>query len=162
MTGRRRARLAVLGGTFDRLHPGHRALLRAAFDGAEEVRIGITTPRYLARHPKPNADMIEPYAVRRRTLAQYLSRTYPGRRFRLVPLHDALGGAVRPGPDLLVISSGSVRGAAEVNRRRRALGLAPLTLRIVRLVRDRSGRVYRSRRRRAQLRSGSRAKYTNA
>ncbi|TLZ70409.1 MAG: phosphopantetheine adenylyltransferase, partial [Methanobacteriota archaeon] len=36
----------VLGGTFDILHEGHEALLRAAFEGRPaEVLIGLTTDR---------------------------------------------------------------------------------------------------------------------
>ena len=142
-------RVAVLGGTFDRLHEGHRALLAAAFRAASEVRIGLTTERYLAAHPKPVADRIQPYRRRRRALADHLAERYPGRRWRIVPLSDALGGSIRRGPDVIVVSSETRRGAAAVNRRRRALGLPALAVRVVRMRRDRGGRILRSRRLRA-------------
>jgi pantetheine-phosphate adenylyltransferase len=145
----RRFRLAVLGGTFDRLHPGHEALLKTAFDAADEVRIGLTSEAYLAAHPKPIGERIEPYRRRRRRLAEFLSERYPGRRWRIVPLGDAVGAADRRGPDLLVVSWETRRGATVVNRRRVARGLPPLTVRVIRLVKDRRGRVYRSSRRRA-------------
>ena len=147
---RRRYRIAVLGGTFDRLHPGHRSLLRAAFRAADEVRIGLTTGGYLAEHPKPFGALIRPFAERRRELRAYLGRTFPGRRWRVVPLSDALGGSVDPGPDLLVVSSATRRAGAVVNRIRRRRALPPLAVVVVPMVRDAGGRPYASRRRRAR------------
>jgi len=153
----RRFRIAVLGGTFDRLHPGHRALLRAAFAAADEVRIGVTSAAYLQRHPKPLGERIQGYRARRAALVAHLRARYPGRRYRLVPLRDGFGGSVRPGPDLLVVSADTLRGARAVNRERRRRGLPPLALRIVPLRKDRTGRAYASRRRRAaELRRPSR------
>src|SRR5206468_5728754 len=55
----------VLGGTFDILHKGHEALLRAAFEGRpEQVLIGLTTDRF-ARESRTR---VNPYAVRERNL----------------------------------------------------------------------------------------------
>jgi len=126
-----RGRTAVLGGTFDRLHAGHRALLDAAVRSAEVVRIGVTTARYLREHPKPLGEAIRPYAVRRRELLRYLHQRYPSRRFDVVPLDDAVGGAAEPGLDVLVVSSETTAGAAAVNRRRAELHLPPLRVEIV-------------------------------
>ena len=145
----RRHRQAVLGGTFDRLHAGHRALLRAAFQQADTVRIGLTTGAYLAAHPKPLGGRIAPYRVRRAALLQYIQTHFPGRDVRVLPLSDGLGGAVRRGPDLLVISRETVGGARVVNLERARRGLPPLDLKIIGLVKDRRGRVLRSRRLRA-------------
>lgn len=155
----RRHRRAVLGGTFDRLHAGHRALLRAAFARAEQVRIGLTTAGYLAAHPKPLGERIASYRARRAALLDYLARRFPGRDYRVVPISDGLGGAVRRGPDLLVVSRETVAGARRVNEVRRARGLPPLDLHVVALVKDRRGRVLRSRAlRAAEARVGPRVR----
>jgi pantetheine-phosphate adenylyltransferase len=130
----RKVRRAVLGGTFDRLHDGHRALLAAAFGSAREVGIGLTTDRYLADRPKPWASRIRPYRARRRALAAYLARTYPGRRYSIVPISDRFGGSVEPGVDLLVATSETRAGARAVNRERRRRGLPSLRLLEVPLV----------------------------
>ena len=50
---RRYGRVA-LGGTFDRLHVGHVALLRTAFHIGDEVAVGLTSRRFLTAHPKPH------------------------------------------------------------------------------------------------------------
>src|SRR5437660_12797196 len=60
----------VLGGTFDLLHAGHEALLRAAFDGRPEaVVIGLTTYR-IAKESRTRAN---PYAVAERNLKRFLA-----------------------------------------------------------------------------------------
>jgi pantetheine-phosphate adenylyltransferase len=118
-----RPTVAVLGGTFDRLHAGHLALLDAAFANADTVGIGLTTARYLALHPKPFPGRIRSYSERRRSLDRRVRARYPGRQFRIVPLDDAFGGSVRPGVDVLVVSEETRAGARLVNRRRRELHL---------------------------------------
>ena len=119
----RRPSVAVLGGTFDRLHAGHRALLRAAFDAADTVRIGLTSAAYLRAHPKPGGAKIRTYESRRRALARHLRAAFPGRPFEIVPLDDAFGRSVEPGVDAIVVSTATVPGARAVNVRRRRAGL---------------------------------------
>jgi pantetheine-phosphate adenylyltransferase len=121
----------VLGGTFDRFHLGHRALLASAFRVGGSVAIGLTTDEYLARHPKAFGARIATFASRRRALESYLRRTYPARTWRIAPLHDAFGGALAADVDVLVASAGTRSGAARVNRVRRARHLRPLRLRLI-------------------------------
>jgi pantetheine-phosphate adenylyltransferase len=151
LTGRsvRRSRLAVLGGTFDRLHAGHLVLLARAFASADQVSIGLVTDAYLRRHPKPGQLRLEPYRRRRSALLAHLRAAFPGRRYTLVPLHDPFGGSVQPGPDLLIISSETRAGAEAVNRKRMKAGLPPLPVVEVPLVRGVDGLPVASRRIRA-------------
>lgn len=132
MTPRPRRRAApgatVLGGTFDRLHVGHHALLAAAFRAGGTVGIGVTTDRFLADHPKPSGGTIQPFRTRWRALERYLLRTYRGRRYRLTPLDDPLGRSVEPGVARLVVSTDTLRGGARVNAERRRSGLPSVTL----------------------------------
>jgi pantetheine-phosphate adenylyltransferase len=126
-----RPRRAVLGGTFDRLHAGHLALLDAAFAAAPEVRIGLTSDRYLAGHPKPFAERIRPYARRQEALRRTLATRYPGARFVIVPIDDRFGGSLKPGIDLLVLSEETAAGGRAVNRARARRGLPPLALVVI-------------------------------
>ncbi|MCI4329872.1 MAG: pantetheine-phosphate adenylyltransferase, partial [Thermoplasmata archaeon] len=141
---------AVLGGTFDRLHAGHRALLAAAFSNASSVRIGLTTSEYLSAHPKPLGDRIRSYADRRRALAAYLRRRFPRRTFEIVSLDDRFGRSVDPGIDVLVVSEETLDGARAVNRERRRRHLPPIRLVVVPVVRADDLRPISSRR----IRSG--------
>ncbi len=142
-------RFAVLGGSFDRLHAGHRALLRRAFALADRVAVGVTTDAFLAAHPKPDGDRIEPYSRRRRRLARFLAGEYPRSRWRLAALEDVFGGSVEVGPDLLVATADTRAGARAVNRERRRRGRVPLAVELVPLVRADDLRPLSSRRVRA-------------
>ncbi len=127
--------VAVLGGTFDGLHAGHRELLSTAFRAADRVGIGLTTARYLRAHPKALGTRIAPYAARRARLAAYLRSHYPGRAWWIVPLNEGWGRSVEPGYDLLVASVETAPGARSVNAERARRGLPPLKLVLVPLVR---------------------------
>ncbi len=129
-----RYRRVVLGGTFDRLHEGHAALLRTAFRTGQEVAIGLTTERYLAHHPKPRGTSIQSYAARRRALVRWLRRFYPRRRWRVVPLNDRFGASVEPGVSALIVSADTTAGGRAVNRERRRRGRPPIPVVVVPIV----------------------------
>jgi len=127
----RRPRVAALGGTFDRLHAGHRYLLATAFAEADRVAVGVTTDAYLAVHPKAHGGAIAPYRLRRRRLHDYLLAEYPRRTWTIGPLADGYGRSVEPGIDVLVVSDETREGARRVNVERRRRDLPPLQLVIV-------------------------------
>ena len=162
---RRRFHRVVLGGTFDRLHRGHEALLATAFRLGEKVSIGLTSRRYLAQHPKPPGPPIASEDVRRRNLLRWLGQRYSRRRWQIVPIDDPYGGSVRDGVDALVVSADTVRGGRAVNRARKRMGRSPVPLIVVPLVladdleplssrRIRAGEVDPEGRRRARLEVG--------
>ncbi len=124
----RRFRTVALGGTFDRLHVGHEALLSAAFASGRTVLIGLTSDRYLAAHPKSTVVPLRPYARRARALRSYLARRFPGRRWELAAIDDRFGRALGKGIDALAISAETREGGRAVNRERRRRGLSPLPL----------------------------------
>jgi pantetheine-phosphate adenylyltransferase len=142
-------RVVVLGGTFDRLHVGHRRLLETAFRTGLTVWIGLTTDRYLRAHRKPLGSAIAPYSRRHRALAAFLRRGFPGRTWRITPLSDTVGRSDRPEVAVLVASEESRAGAREVNRRRRRRGVAPVRIQLIPLVMAEDGLVVSSRRIRA-------------
>src|SRR2546428_2597621 len=91
----------VLGGTFDILHEGHEALLRAAFEGRpEQVLIGLTTDRF-ARESRTR---VNSYAVRERNLKRFLAAR-KWRPARIEPIDAAYGPAGRlPHLDVIPVS----------------------------------------------------------
>ena len=60
----------AVGGTFDQLHKGHRALLRKSFEVGEKVVIGLTSDSFVARMGKPH--ITASYEERRRELEAFL------------------------------------------------------------------------------------------
>ena len=155
----------VLGGTFDRLHVGHEALLETAFRAGRSVAIGLTTDRYLAGHPKPGVARVRTYRTRRAALRRWLSARYPARRWRVTALDDPYGGSVGEGVEALVVSADTVAGGRAVNAERRRRGRRPVPLLVVPLVladdlrpvssrRIRAGEIDRNGRRRSPIRIG--------
>src|SRR5574340_243486 len=79
----------AMGGTFDLLHDGHKALLGAAFGPKpEKVLIGLTTDRF-ARETR---SAVHPYDLRERNLTRYL-RSRGWKDFVIEPIEDAYGPA---------------------------------------------------------------------
>jgi pantetheine-phosphate adenylyltransferase len=139
----------VLGGTFDHLHAGHRALLTSAFQRAGEVKIGLTTDRFARSEKKPLARRVQSYRTRRRHLLAFLRQRFGDRRWTVVPLRDRWGRSVGPGVDLLILSEETRSAAKPINAERRRQGLAPLRIFVVPQVLAKDGRPIASRRIRA-------------
>src|SRR3989442_10473263 len=133
----------VLGGTFDILHEGHEALLRAAFEGRpEQVLIGLTTDRF-ARESRTR---VNPYAVRERNLKRFLAARR-WRPARIEPIDDAYGPADDlPDLDVIVVSAERHPVAIAFDEARAAKGLRPLEIRAVALALAQDGLPIASRR----------------
>jgi pantetheine-phosphate adenylyltransferase len=125
---------AVLGGTFDRLHVGHAALLAAAMRAGRRVSIGVTTDEFVRSLGKPGRKSIESFAARRRGVRRWLARRFPGREVRLVPLADRFGRSVGPGVSVLIVSAETAGGGRAVNAERRRRGERPVPVLVVPLV----------------------------
>ncbi len=116
----------ALGGTFEVLHKGHRALLARAFGEGDEVLIGLTTDE-MANAARDRT--VRPYHEREAALRAYISEAHPGRGFSIVPLSDRHGPAAhREDIEVLVVSVFTHGTGVEINEARRARGLPELRL----------------------------------
>lgn len=109
----------AVGGSFNILHRGHRALLDRAFDAGEYVLIGLTSNEMVEKK-------ILPYEKRKEALQNFLG----GRgRYSIVKLKDPLGDAVRDREiGAIIVSKETVPGAHEINEARKKRGLRPLEI----------------------------------
>ena len=127
-----------VGGTFDRLHAGHRLLLAAAAlvtdTRSGTLYVGVTGEALLAN--KSDKNKIQPYETRARNARRFLESVLarPGfgdakMRVEIGPLDDAppLASTVQ---DMcaLVVSHETLAGAAAVNAQREARGFLPLKI----------------------------------
>lgn len=116
--------LVALGGTFEKLHIGHKALLTKALETGERVVIGLTTDR-MARGTKSHA--VASYDKRRSELIRLLGRMGARERVEIVPLDDPYGPTtVDPRIRALVVSLETASRLEEINRIRMSKGLKPL------------------------------------
>lgn len=129
------AKVAV-GGTFDRLHAGHRLLLAVtAVVATEAIFVGITADQLLAS--KLNRELLEPYAAREAAAVDYMRGINPRLRVVAGPLVDPKVppiAATDASFDAIVVSEETIPGALEINRVRAGLGFAPLAVVVVGLV----------------------------
>jgi pantetheine-phosphate adenylyltransferase len=134
----------VLGGTFDGLHAGHRAILLKAFEVGEYVTIGLTTDKYVQHLKIKKLNIknlfqisnfkfqISPYAVRKQDLEQWLNTQGWHGRYTIVPLNATYGPTVVKKQindyDAIIVSTETRPGAEAINRLRQKNGLAPLVI----------------------------------
>jgi len=125
-------KIVAVGGTFDYLHKGHRALLEKAFECGEKVMIGVTTDAFLSKLGKAVHNR---YEERVKKLREYLLTKYPAERFEIQPLDDYFGHQIyREEVEALVASAETASRVEIANRRRVEIGLKPLEVVVVDMV----------------------------
>ncbi|WP_297062951.1 phosphopantetheine adenylyltransferase [Thermococcus sp.] len=133
----KRFRKVVVGGTFDRLHLGHKALLRKAFEVGKYVYIGLTSNEMIRN--KPYAEKILPYEVRLKDLLKFLDvNGYSN--YRIIKIHNAIGFAGEmKSLEAIVVSEETYKGALVVNKARAERGLKPLEIVVIPIIKSHVG-----------------------
>lgn len=121
----------VLGGTFDPVHDGHRALFARAF-GLGDVTVGLTSDE-LANQSRYRDRYVRPFDARRRELRQELQEFAEehDRTFEVRKLNEPTGIAVESGFDVLIVSPETEEGGERINEIREDRGLEPLRIEVV-------------------------------
>ncbi|XP_065839572.1 bifunctional coenzyme A synthase-like isoform X2 [Oscarella lobularis] len=124
----------VLGGTFDRLHNGHKLLLStAALHCTKRLVVGITDGVQL--QGKTLVELIEPYATRSRNVIGFVNDVFPEIVCETGAIYDPLGmAATDDSLQCLVVSEETAKGGAAVNKGRDKNGLGPVAVEIAGLV----------------------------
>lgn len=112
-----------IGGTFDPLHDGHKALLKKAFGVAKggEVLIGVTSDRMARKRSR----IVLPFSVRSENLRQYIERNF-GKKAKIVELKDAYGLTLSENFDFIVVSPETFSMVTKINRIRKERGMNPI------------------------------------
>lgn len=113
-----------MGGTFDVLHRGHRALLDAAFAAGDElVAIGLTTDAFANAHRERR---VAPYARREAALRAFLDARGYSPRAEIRPIETSMGFALERAFDAIALTPETAASGERINAERERMGLPPL------------------------------------
>ena len=128
-----------MGGTFDILHVGHKALLNKAAQEGKRVLIGLTTDER-ARQGR-NAETLNSYTVRKQNLETLLSSLAFLEKFEIVPLNSDWGPSVIDEDFGAIIVSEETKATAEnINEVRNKEGKSKLKIVVVPMIKSVDGR----------------------
>lgn len=120
----RKYKKVVVGGTFDFLHDGHKALLSKAFEIGDQVLIGIVSgPLELQK----DAAGIRPLGDRLKDLEDFLRDKGWLSRSQIVTISDSVGPAADDEDlEAIVVTEETREGAERINELRDIVGLNEL------------------------------------
>jgi len=126
-------KVVLVGGTFDHLHRGHRALMMKAFEVGERVKIGLSSDEFAKKLVKHHE--VASYKERLEELKNFLKQKGVLERAEIVPLDNAYGVTLSKGcAEALVVSRETELRAFAITEKRRAMGLPPLEVIVVDMV----------------------------
>ncbi|MGB9371705.1 MAG: phosphopantetheine adenylyltransferase [Halobacteriota archaeon] len=112
----------AIGGTFDILHDGHKALLKKAYT-LGDVIIGLVSDEMARR----KTYVSNTYDTRKKTVIAYI-KALTGTDPVIVALDDPYGPALKQKFDYIVVSPDTFRTAEEINALRSQRGLPAITI----------------------------------
>lgn len=116
----------AVGGTFDRLHSGHKLLLTVScLHALKKLRVGITGPELLAK--KRHASLLQTFEQRRFGVEQFLKKIRSDLELELEKIDEFSGGTDRiPDVAALVASPETLPAVPKINELRQARSLPPI------------------------------------
>lgn len=126
----------VLGGTFDRLHLGHKILLsEAILRCRKKLIIGVTDAGMIKS--KKLWELIESSETRINNVKNFVLDVEPMLEVSVVPISNMFGPTItEPNIDMIVVSQETTKGGNIVNEERVKKGMKPLVVHSVELIND--------------------------
>ncbi|XP_055382554.1 bifunctional coenzyme A synthase [Condylostylus longicornis] len=123
----------VLGGTFDRIHTGHKIFLtEAVLRACKRLVVGVTDENML--HNKTLTELILPTEQRINDVKNFLSEIDSNLQYEVVVIQDAFGPTKSdPNMDMIIVSAETYKGALKVNEIRKENGLKELEIFTIKL-----------------------------
>jgi len=113
----------VLGGTFDRLHKGHKLLLEKAFEVGEEVYVGLTKDEAIKY--KKYSEIMQSYSERKAALEEFSKERKD--RLHVFAIEDVYGDTLTNPEYKAIVTSEETRYKSDIiNRKREENGLEKL------------------------------------
>ena len=121
-----RYRKVAVGGTFDYLHDGHKAILSKAFEVGREVLVGVASDDLAMKKDSTGVQQIE---SRKDKLEKYLEKRGWRERTDIEIISDRIGPTIEDKKlDAIVVTEETLPGAKNINEERLRNGLAELKI----------------------------------
>jgi len=114
----------IAGGTFDKLHLGHKFFLLSGAERGKKLLVGVTSKKYLVQY-KPTSKNVLPFTQRKIAVDNFLSKR--GFDFETFKINDPFGIALQRG-QAIVVSKDTKKSAEKINKERNKKGLKPLKI----------------------------------
>ncbi|XP_076621029.1 bifunctional Phosphopantetheine adenylyltransferase - Dephospho-CoA kinase [Colletes latitarsis] len=136
----KRYKSVVLGGTFDRIHNGHKMFLsEAVLHCTEKLTVGVTDTNMLYR--KLLWELIEPCSKRILNVKEFLEDIDSTLLYDIVPIKDMYGPTKSdPTIEMIVVSEETERSGHKVNDMRIQQNLNKLDIHVIKLMKDKNHR----------------------
>jgi pantetheine-phosphate adenylyltransferase len=116
----------VIGGTFDNLHLGHKALIQKAFETGDRVLVCVTSDKMI--RDKPLSKKIENYKTRKGNVVGYIWENGWQSKAEVVKIEDPFTQGLRPKLTHIVVSEETMANAEKINKMRMKKGTFPLKI----------------------------------
>ncbi|KOX70265.1 Bifunctional coenzyme A synthase [Melipona quadrifasciata] len=132
----------VLGGTFDKIHNGHKIFLsEAVLRCTEKLSIGVTDTNMLSA--KLLWELIEPCSTRISNLRNFLEDIDSTITYNVVAINDMYGPTKYDSTfNMIVVSEETKRGGDKVNEMREKNNLSKLDIHVVKLISEENHKSY--------------------
>ena len=132
-TLKEKLKVVGVGGTFDELHKGHRALLSKAFAVGAHVQIGLCTDEFAQKISKNHK--IASYEDRLKELKDFLQNMGFLDRAEIIPLADPYGPTVTDSSiEAIIVSRETEPTAHAINAKRQEKGMPALKVIVIDMV----------------------------
>lgn len=123
----------LIGGTFDRLHVGHKAFIKASLSLGEELVLGLTSDEYV-RNKKKIRNALS-FTDRKKELEDFLSELSALERVEIKKIEkNEIPDHLEEKLDVIIVTQNTLQGAESLNTAREKKGLPPLPIVVVPLV----------------------------
>jgi len=129
----------AVGGTFETLHPGHKALLRKAFS-LGRVAIGLTSDTFTQKSKKRK---VKDFEQRKKELAAFIRKEFK-RQAKIVKIEDKFGSTLKEDFDYIVVSPETYQTALLINKKRQKANKKPIKIVKINFVLDKEGKTFSS------------------
>ena len=150
MDSPKKFKTAVLGGTFDHFHKGHKRLIEHGLSVSKRLVIGVTSDEFVKKiknqkskikNPTQNLKVFEDFWIRKSSVGEFLEAR-GRRRYQIIKIDDVFGTTLdRNFPaEAIIISKETLEGAKIINIARKEKNLPPLKIIIQDLVLAKDGK----------------------